>query len=130
MRAAFHHVELWTVDLEAVEEEWRWLLNSLGWRDGDTWPQGRTWTHPDGTYLVLEQSPDVRDAPHDRLRAGLNHLAVTCPSVGVLDSMRHEAAAHGWRELFADRYPHAGGDSHTALFLENTQGFEVEIVAP
>lgn len=129
MRAALHHVELWTVDLETTEEGWRWLLTTLGWSDGDAWQQGRTWTHPDGTYIVLEQSLDVKDGAHDRLRAGLNHLAVNCPDVDTLDVMRAQATAHGWRELFADRYPHAGGPSHRALFLENTQGFEVEIVA-
>ena len=42
--------------------------------------------------------------------------------------MRAESSAHGWHELYADRYPHAGGDQHTALFLENSEGFEVEIV--
>jgi len=30
--------------------------------------------------------------------------------------------------LFADKYPHAGGPEHTALFLVNSEGFEVEIV--
>lgn len=131
MRAALHHVELWTADLETAEEGWRWLLTTLGWRDGDTWKQGRTWVHPDGTYIVLEQSPDVKQGAHDRLRAGLNHLAVNCPDAdaGALDRVRAEASAHGWRELFADRYPNAGGPSHRALFLENAQGFEVEIVA-
>jgi len=98
MRPALRHVELWTTDLAAIEEEWRWLLTALGWSDGHAWAKARTWDHPDGTYIMLEQSPDVRDAPQ------------------------------GWRELFADRYPHAGGPSHTALFLENSEGFEVEIV--
>jgi hypothetical protein len=30
--------------------------------------------------------------------------------------------------MYADRYPHAGGDQHTALYLENSEGFEVEVV--
>ena len=42
--------------------------------------------------------------------------------------MRADATAYGWRELFAERYPHAGGDGHTALYLENSEGFEVEVV--
>lgn len=129
MRPALHHVELWTTNLEDAAEGWHWLLTMLGWRDGDAWPRGRTWKHPDGTYIVLEQSADVKDGAHDRLRAGLNHLAITCTGVGVLDSVRAAAGDHGWRELFADEYPHAGGPSHTALFLENGQGFEVEVVA-
>ena len=79
---------------------------------------------------MLEQSPAVHPGGHDRLRAGLNHLALTCPSPDQLDALRADAAAHGWSELFADLYPHAGGPEHTALFLENRQGFEVEIVVP
>jgi hypothetical protein len=129
-RAALQHVELWTTDLAGAEQGWHRLLTTIGWRDGEAWEWGRTWTHPDGTYLVLEQSRSVRDAPHDRLRAGLDHLAVNCSGVDVLDSLRAEAGANGWRELFADQCPFAGGPSHAALFLENAQGFEVEIVAP
>ena len=31
--------------------------------------------------------------------------------------------------LFAEKYLHAGGPEHTALFIENAQGFEIKIVA-
>ena len=36
---------------------------------------------------------------------------------------------HGWSELFAEKYPHAGGTEHTALFIENSEGFEIGIVS-
>jgi hypothetical protein len=42
---------------------------------------------------------------------------------------REAAPAHGWTPLFAYRYPHAGGPAHYAAYLENTDGFEVELVA-
>lgn len=124
-----HHIELWTEDLLGSEDAFGWLLPSLGWSaDHDpAWPQGRVWRHPSGPYLVLEQSPAVT-GPHDRMRAGLNHLALTVADRAELDAIRAGAGAHGWDELFADRYPHAGGPEHTALFLENAQGFEVELV--
>ncbi|OMH32986.1 VOC family protein [Tersicoccus sp. Bi-70] len=125
-----HHVELWTDDLTAAEPSFGWLLPALGFaadHDPD-WPRGRIWRHESGVYLVLEQSPDVT-GPHDRLRAGLNHLAFRIADRPALDALRREAGEHGWHELFADRYPHAGGPDHTALFLENGQGVEVEIVA-
>lgn len=126
--AALHHVELWTTDLPAVEDGWHWLLCSLGWVAGAQFPGGRTWTAPDGSYLVLEQSPDVTGS-HDRRRAGLNHLALTCSGRETLDALREGASSHGWTELFADAYSHAGGEQHTAVFLENPQGFEVEVVS-
>jgi hypothetical protein len=68
------------------------------------------------------------DAAYDRMRPGVNHLALTVEDRATLDRIRAESSAHGWHELFADRYPHAGGDQHTALYLESSEGFEVEIV--
>ncbi|WP_151526858.1 VOC family protein [Serinicoccus kebangsaanensis] len=124
-----HHIELWTHDLAQVEPSFDWLLPRLGWAaDHDpAWPQGRVWLHPSGAYVTLEQSPAVT-APHDRMRAGLNHLALRIDHRSDLDGIRAQAGEHGWSELFAEAYPHAGGPGHTALFLENVQGFEVEIV--
>ncbi|WP_240613336.1 VOC family protein [Brachybacterium endophyticum] len=131
-----HHIELWTHDLAAAAPSFDWLLGRLGWRDTSdpTWAAGRTWQHPSGLYLVLEQSPAVVGRGHDRLRPGLNHLALNLPpgsdGRARLDDLRSDAPSQGWSELFGEDYPHAGGPSHTALFLENEQGFEVEIVVP
>lgn len=129
MSGPLHHIELWTHDL-SIAPSFDWLLGELGWetRHDPEWPEGRTWHHPAGVYLVLEQSPAVIDTDHDRMRPGLNHLALTAPDRAALDRLRADAAAHGWSELFEDRYPHAGGPDHTALFVENAQGFELEII--
>ncbi|OLT40295.1 glyoxalase [Serinicoccus sp. CNJ-927] len=129
MRNPVHHIELWTHDLDQVEASFGWLLPRLGWAaDHDpAWPQGRVWRHASGAYVTLEESPAVT-GPHDRMRAGLNHLALCVEDRPTLDALRAEAAGHAWSELFADAYPHAGGPGHTALFVENVQGFELEIV--
>jgi catechol-2,3-dioxygenase len=129
MGGGLHHVELWVNDLPTVEAGWRWLLAELGWTEAEPWAHGRTWHHSDGTYLVVEQSPAVTGA-HDRMTAGLNHLALNCADRAALDRIRTGALEHGWSEMFADMYPHAGGPDHTALFLENAQGFEIEVVSP
>ena len=128
-RSGFHHVELWTESLATVLPSWAWLTQQLGWTPYQEWPGGISWQAHDGSYLVLEESPDTT-GPHNRTHAGLNHLAFTVPSAALLDQLRSEATSHGWSELFADRYPHAGGPDHYALYLENKQGFEVELVAP
>jgi len=120
---AVHHVDLWVGDPDTAIGEWGWLLGELGWGC-----EGAAFEHPDGTYVFIERSPDQVGGTHDRLRAGVNHLAVTCDDRATLDRLRAESSAHGWHELFADRYPHAGGDQHTALYLENSEGFEVEVV--
>ncbi|WP_426246893.1 VOC family protein [Nocardioides sp. LHG3406-4] len=122
---AIHHLDVWVSDAATAEGEWAWLLGELGWEA----ESGMTaWMHPDGTYLFLERSADLVDEPHDRLRPGVNHVALSCEGRDLLDRMRAESSAHGWHELFADRYPHAGGDGHTALYLESSEGFEVEVV--
>lgn len=128
-RNPVHHIELWTEDLAGAEASFGWLLTRLGWEaDHDPgWVDGRIWRHPTGAYVVLEQSPVV-SGPYDRLRAGLNHLALRVGTRDELDRIRERAGDHGWHEMFAERYPHAGGPDHTALYLENDQGFEVEIV--
>jgi hypothetical protein len=41
-----------------------------------------------------------------------------------------EALLHGWRLMFADRHPYAGGEQHYAAYLEDSDGYEVELVAP
>jgi catechol 2,3-dioxygenase-like lactoylglutathione lyase family enzyme len=125
MTRAIHHIDLWVSDVDQAADEWAWLFGELEWEADGT---HRSWCHPDGTYAFLERSPDQAPVPHDRLRPGVNHLAFTVESRELLDRMRAESSAHGWHELFADRYPHAGGDEHVALYLENSEAFEVEIV--
>lgn len=121
---ALHHIDLWVGDPDVAASEWGWLMGEVGWEaDGD-----RSWVHPDGTYVFMERSADQVDEPYDRHRAGINHLALTCESRELLDRIRAESSAHGWHELFADRYPHAGGEQHTALYLESSEGFEIEVV--
>lgn len=48
--------------------------------------------------------------------------------IAQVDSFAAESVHHGWA-LFVDRYPHAGGPDHYATYLENVDGFEVELVA-
>jgi hypothetical protein len=46
-----------------------------------------------------------------------------------VDELTAAAEEHGWMLMFADRHPHAGGPEHYAAYLENGDGFEVELVA-
>jgi len=78
---------------------------------------------------VLEESPAMRRESHDRLRPGLNHLAFHVRSRAALDAIVSDAARHGWRLLFPERHPYAGGPDHYAAYLEDADGFEVELVA-
>jgi RimJ/RimL family protein N-acetyltransferase/catechol 2,3-dioxygenase-like lactoylglutathione lyase family enzyme len=123
-----HHIELWVPDLARAEESWGWLLGALGWREFQRWPAGVSWKLG-ATYLVAERSPALSAETHERNRPGLNHLALHVDTRARVDELAARAAEHGWSPMFADRYPYAGGDHHYAAYLENADGFEVELVA-
>ena len=126
---AIHHVELWVPDLDRAVLSWGWLLTTLGYRMYQDWPGGRSW-RSGPAYIVVEQSPARTAGRHDRCRPGLNHLAFHVGSREQADELAREARLHGWKLMFADRHPFAGGPEHYAAYLENADGFEVELVAP
>jgi catechol 2,3-dioxygenase-like lactoylglutathione lyase family enzyme len=126
---SLHHVELWVPDLTRAIDEWGWLLGELGYRLESEWPAGRSW-QLGGTYLVVEQSSALTAETHERCRPGLNHLAFHVRDTEQVDTLVEQGAKHGWTLMFADRHPHAGGPQQYAGYLENTDGFEVELVAP
>lgn len=127
-RGAIHHVELWVPDLPRAVRSWGWLLGELGYRPHQSWEHGRSWLLGDG-YVVVEQSPALTAAAHDRRRPGLNHLALHAGSRAQVDALAAAAPRHGWTLLFPDRHPHAGGPDHYAAYLEDADGFEAELVA-
>jgi catechol 2,3-dioxygenase-like lactoylglutathione lyase family enzyme len=123
-----HHVELWVPSLSRAVESWGWILGSLGWTQYQDWPGGRSWRDGD-VYVVVEESPALSGTSHDRLRPGLNHLAFQAGSRNALDALVADAPAYGWALMFPDRHPWAGGPEHYAAYLEDRDGFEVELVA-
>ena len=66
-----HHVELWVPDLARAERSWGWLLTRLGAEPYQSWEHGRSWRWgPDGTYVVVEQSPIVAVSTRSARPAG------------------------------------------------------------
>jgi catechol 2,3-dioxygenase-like lactoylglutathione lyase family enzyme len=126
---ALHHVELWVPDLDRADTSFSWLLETLGYAEYQRWDAGRSW-RLGATYIVIERSPAMTADRHDRLRPGLNHLAFHVRNAPTVDALAHEATDHGWRLMFPDSHPYAGGREHYAAYLETDDGFEVELVAP
>lgn len=126
--AGFHHVELWVSNLEEAKAEWGWLLHRVGFTLGSAWSEGQTWSAGDA-YLTLTTSPNMTSPTHDRRRAGLNHLAFLAGEQRQVDAIMADAPDHGWRPLYQERYPYAGGEDHYAGWLENSAGFKAELVA-
>jgi catechol 2,3-dioxygenase-like lactoylglutathione lyase family enzyme len=125
---AIHHVELWVPNLDRAIVSWGWLLTALGYRMFQDWPGGRSW-QSGHAYIVVEQSPARTASRHDRCRPGLNHLAFHVPGRRQVDELTAEALLHGWKLMFSDMHPYAGGPQHYAAYLENSDGFEAELVA-
>lgn len=123
-----HHVELWVPDLPRAEASLGWLFGELGWVEYQRWDRGVSWRFG-ATYVVVEDSPARTGQRHERTRPGLNHLALHAGGRDTVDRITSAAPANGWRLLFADRHPYAGGAEHYAAYLENEDGFEVELVA-
>ncbi len=123
-----HHIELWVPNLKRATVEWGWILSTLGYEAYQTWPHGISWQRG-STYIVLEESPDLRGRHHQRTAPGLNHLAFKAGNRQRVDTLASESAQHGWTSLFPGEYPHAGGPDHYAAYLVNSDGFELELVA-
>ncbi|MFJ8295339.1 VOC family protein [Streptomyces sp. NPDC094447] len=123
-----HHVELWVPDLDRALASLGWLLETLGYALFQSWESGRSW-RLGPTYLVIEQSTALTADQHDRCRPGLNHRAFHVEDAATVDELTSNATRHGWDLLFPERHPYAGGRQHYAAYLENDDGFEVELVA-
>ena len=121
-------IEIWVPSIQRAVSEWGWLLGELGYVQHQDYSGGRSWRHG-GTYLVFEESPALSSGHHDRRRPGLNHLAFHVDDRSQVDRLVAAAPDHGWSLLLADRHPFAGVADHYAGYLENSDGYEVELVA-
>lgn len=59
----------------------------------------------------------------------MNHVAFHAGTRDDVDALVHGAGERGWTLMFADRHPFAGGPDTYAAYLEDVDGFEVELVA-
>ena len=129
MAEVLHHLTLWVPDLGRAERPWRWLLGELGYSHDRSLERVLVFRHPEGFAIALEQSADmVPGMLYSRMRPGLNHLAFRVESPPALRGMLAEAAGYGWSPIPSDRHPIAGGSQ--VEYLEDRDGFEVELVAP
>lgn len=124
---SLHHVEIYVADLERSVGFWGWLLPDLGYEVFQEWDEGISFRLGD-TYLVLAQAPRP-DAGLDRRAVGLNHLAFHVADAAAVDRLTEQVRDRGFRVLYPDRHPHAGGPDHYALFCEDPDGLKVELVA-
>lgn len=124
-----HHLQIWVPDLARAEESWGWLLGQLGFAAGRRWERGVVWQEGD-TAIVIEQSTDmVPGMLHSRLRPGMNHVAFHVSDPVAISDLVAEAGDHGWQP-FAAGPLHPLPETVAAAYLEDRDGFEVELIAP
>jgi catechol 2,3-dioxygenase-like lactoylglutathione lyase family enzyme len=130
LSGVLHHLTLWVPDIDRAAASWRWLLTELGYTLDTTSNESLLiFRDGDRCAVVLEQSPDmVPGMLHSRLRPGLNHVAFSLPSDQRLADIVGAAGEHGWSALAGDGHPISGGAD--VAYLEDRDGFEVELVAP
>lgn len=130
---SIHHIQLWVPDLHRTERSWGWLLEELGYSVVRQFDHGRVWRDGDGLNgagIVIEQSPDmVPGMLHSRLRPGMNHMAFRMPTADRLEEVVAEAPEHGWRILDGGAH-HPLQGRPTISYLEDHDGFEVELIGP
>ncbi|QHZ47542.1 hypothetical protein M654_015195 [Bacillus sp. NSP9.1] len=125
-----HHIELYVSNLDRSKRFWGWFLQELGYEAYQRWEGGISWKK-ERAYIVLVQAEErFIEAGYHRRRVGLNHLAFQADSKAQVDDMTEQLMERGYRLLYEDRHPFAGGDGHYALYAEDPDRIKVELVAP
>lgn len=122
-----NHIEIYVSNLARTRLFWdTLLLKNLNYKIYQEWSTGISYKL-DETYLVFVQSNKLTPE-YNRTRVGLNYLAFLVLTNKQVDEIRAQLLAANYNELYADRYPHAGGTDSYALYFEDPDRIKVEIV--
>ncbi len=123
-----HHLTLWVPDIDRARTSWTWLLRELGYSLTRETERALVFRDGSGLAIVVEQSEDmVPGMLHSRFRPGMNHVAFRLPPGSSLTDLVAAAAGYGWSHLDFAGHPIADGSD--VAYLEDRDGFEVELVA-
>ncbi len=81
-----HYLELWVDDLDRTEVSFGWLLPRLGFSADGRSATSMSSCEGFGYYVFFEAGPDRR-VGHDRMRSGLNHIALVAGSRADVDAL-------------------------------------------
>jgi glyoxylase I family protein len=126
-----HHVDLVVSSIERSLPFYRDLLGPLGYH-GVTEVEGERgetiwYLFGPGTSIGLREAQAQSDAPHDRYRVGLHHLALEAASRGAVDERANWLRALGAEiESGPEEYWYVPG--YYAVFFYDPDGIKLEIV--
>lgn len=122
------HIEIYVSNLEKTRLFWETLLiQNLGYKIYQQWENGISFILNE-TYIVFVQAKKTVPE-YNRTRVGLNHLAFTVPTNKMVDKIRSQLLSFQYKELYAERYPHAGGTESYAFYFEDPDRIKVEVVS-
>lgn len=125
-----HHIEIYVAALEESLLFWHPFLLKLGYVEFQKWDRGSSYLLA-GCYLVFVQTDEEHVARgYHRKQVGLNHLAFHAASREQVDEVTDWVRVSGFKVLYEDRHPHAGGSGCYALYCEDPNRMKVELVAP
>ncbi|MGT2949988.1 hypothetical protein BU202_01520 [Streptococcus cuniculi] len=123
-----HHIEINVSNLANSRLFYDKLFAELGYELYQEWEEGFCYRYR-ATYLVFVQTEeDYSEPSYHRKQTGLNHLAFCLPSKAQVDALRERLRSDGVTLLYDDRYPHAGGPDHYAVFFEDPDRVKLEVV--
>lgn len=122
------HIEIYVSHLGRSRSFYDFLLSRLGWKLYQEWDAGFSYRLA-AYYLVFVQT-ESRFLTHifNRKHTGLNHLAFQMSSIAEINVLRTALLEYGVHELYADRFPHAGGEDYYAFYFEDPDRIKLEIV--
>jgi len=124
-----HHVEINVSDLNKSLSFWQWLLENLGYKEYQSWDQGKSWKLND-CYIVFVQTEEKhKNVVYHRCKTGLNHLAFHARSREHVDQITEECRRRNITILYKDRHPYAGKEAY-AVYFEDPDRIKIELVAP
>lgn len=123
-----HHLEVYVSDLAKSSEFYDFLLTGLGYEHYQEWENGVSFKKAEQYLVFVQTPPDFLEVGYHRCRTGLNHLAFHAGTPDDIDRWRQEFLNRRVKLLYDNRYPHAGGPDHYALYLEDPDGIKIELV--
>ena len=123
-----HHLEIYVKDLKRTRLFYERLFALLDYELYQEWEKGFSYRKHE-TYLVFVQVEKAYEsAGYHRKQIGLNHLAFGVTTPHNVDCIR-QALSGFVDELYADAYPHAGGQDVYTYFFEDPDRIKLEVVA-
>lgn len=132
MRGAVHHIDLTVKDAHASRAFYESVLGFMGYRLGDSYPNGYDFDLRDGDAFcsigILSARGDNAERGHDRYSPGLHHIAWNAASRADVDAMHQHLISIDATILDPPAAYPKYGPTYYAVFFADPDGLKLEYV--